>query len=299
MADGEIAGLRAAARVRGTRSRASSASATRPRTRRSSRQRLIDAYARLPKLAGHVHLPVQSGSDRILAAMKRGYTTLEYKSIVRRLRAARPGISISSDFIVGFPGETEDGLRATMRLVRGRLRRLLLVRLQPAPRHARRRSADDTPQRGEARAPAAAAGGDRRPARADQRARWWARCSASWSRGRRRRTPAELAGRTGQQPRREFRRTAARPRSGRFVDVTHHRRRCRIRCAANSLASEAPRLSASPVRVARQILVPPGAGLLADVGQQRLANCAARSTRTCGRSRPRSTWPSAGAASNS
>ncbi len=80
-------------------------------------QRLIDAYERIPQLVGHVHLPVQSGSDRVLSAMKRGYTVLEYKSIVRRLRAVRPGISISSDFIVGFPGETEAEFEATMRLV--------------------------------------------------------------------------------------------------------------------------------------------------------------------------------------
>ncbi len=80
-------------------------------------QRLIDAYASIPKLAGHVHLPLQSGSDRVLAAMKRGYTALEYKSIIRRLRAARPDVSISSDFIVGFPGETEREFEATMKLV--------------------------------------------------------------------------------------------------------------------------------------------------------------------------------------
>ena len=79
--------------------------------------RLIDAYSRLPKLVSHVHLPVQSGSDLILAAMKRGYTTLEYKSIIRRLRAARPDISLTSDFIIGFPGETETDFEATMRLV--------------------------------------------------------------------------------------------------------------------------------------------------------------------------------------
>jgi tRNA-2-methylthio-N6-dimethylallyladenosine synthase len=78
--------------------------------------RLIDAHARLEQLATHVHLPLQSGSDRVLAAMKRGYTVLEYKSIVRRLRAVRPGISISSDFIVGFPGETELEFEQTMRL---------------------------------------------------------------------------------------------------------------------------------------------------------------------------------------
>lgn len=80
-------------------------------------QRLVDIYARVPKLVGHLHLPVQSGSDRILAAMKRGYTAIEYKSIIRRLRAVRPDISISSDFIVGFPGETEADFEATMKLV--------------------------------------------------------------------------------------------------------------------------------------------------------------------------------------
>ena len=80
-------------------------------------QRLIDAYGRLPKLVSHVHLPVQSGSDRILAAMKRGYTTLEYKSIIRRLRAVRPDLSLSSDFIVGFPGETDADFDKTMRLI--------------------------------------------------------------------------------------------------------------------------------------------------------------------------------------
>ena len=80
-------------------------------------QRLIDAYARLPKLVSHVHLPVQSGSDRVLAAMKRGYTALEYKSIVRRLKAVRPGVNISSDIIVGFPGESDADFDATMKLV--------------------------------------------------------------------------------------------------------------------------------------------------------------------------------------
>jgi len=79
--------------------------------------RLIDTYQRVHQLVSHVHLPVQAGSDRVLAAMKRGYTVLEYKSIVRRLRAARPGISISSDFIVGFPGEAEAEFEATLRLV--------------------------------------------------------------------------------------------------------------------------------------------------------------------------------------
>ena len=80
--------------------------------------RLIDCYTRLPKLVSHVHLPVQSGSDRVLAAMKRGYTALEYKSIIRKLRAARPNLSIATDIIVGFPGETQADFEATMELVK-------------------------------------------------------------------------------------------------------------------------------------------------------------------------------------
>ena len=80
-------------------------------------QRLIDTYVKVPKLVSHLHLPVQSGSDRILAAMKRGYTALEYKSLVRKLRAARPDISLSSDFIVGFPGETAEDFEKTMKLI--------------------------------------------------------------------------------------------------------------------------------------------------------------------------------------
>ena len=84
---------------------------------RDMSQRLIEVYATTPKLVSHLHLPVQSGSDRVLAAMKRGHTVLEYKSIIRRVRAARPDISITSDFIVGFPGETEQDFAATMQLI--------------------------------------------------------------------------------------------------------------------------------------------------------------------------------------
>jgi len=80
-------------------------------------QRLIDVYARVPQLVNHLHLPVQHGSDRILMAMKRGYTAMEYKSTVRKLRAVRPGISMSSDFIVGFPGETEADFAQMMKLI--------------------------------------------------------------------------------------------------------------------------------------------------------------------------------------
>ena len=79
---------------------------------------LVEAYASVGKLASHLHLPVQSGSDRILALMKRGYTSLEFKDKVRRVTAARPGISISSDFIVGFPGESDRDFEATLALVR-------------------------------------------------------------------------------------------------------------------------------------------------------------------------------------
>jgi len=80
-------------------------------------QRLIEAYGRIDKLVDHLHLPVQSGSDRILMAMKRGYSAIEFKSTIRRLRAVRPNISLSSDFIVGFPGETEADFEQTMKLI--------------------------------------------------------------------------------------------------------------------------------------------------------------------------------------
>ena len=78
---------------------------------------LIEAYANVPKLANYLHLPVQSGSDRILSAMKRGYTTLEFKQKIRKLRKVRPDISISSDFIVGFPGESDADFEQTMKLI--------------------------------------------------------------------------------------------------------------------------------------------------------------------------------------
>jgi tRNA-2-methylthio-N6-dimethylallyladenosine synthase len=80
-------------------------------------QSLIDAYARLPKLVNHLHLPVQHGSDKILMAMKRGYSAMEYKSTIRKLRAIRPDLAMSSDFIVGFPGETDEDFNKMMRLI--------------------------------------------------------------------------------------------------------------------------------------------------------------------------------------
>ncbi|MEJ2116332.1 MAG: MiaB/RimO family radical SAM methylthiotransferase, partial [Gammaproteobacteria bacterium] len=78
---------------------------------------LINAYAEVPELVNHVHLPVQSGSDRVLSAMKRGHTALEFKSIIKKLRKLRPDVSISSDFIIGFPGETEKDFEDTMKFV--------------------------------------------------------------------------------------------------------------------------------------------------------------------------------------
>ena len=84
---------------------------------REMTERLVACYEKLPKLVSHLHLPVQAGSDRILAAMKRGYTALEYKSLARKLKAARPDLCLSSDFIVGFPGETDADFEATMKLI--------------------------------------------------------------------------------------------------------------------------------------------------------------------------------------
>lgn len=109
--------------------------------------RLIAAFAEIPKLASHLHLPVQAGSDRILAAMKRGYTALEYKSLVRKIRAARPDIAISSDFIVGFPGETEADFEATLKLARevGFDTSFSFI-FSPRPGTPAAEMADDTPQ---------------------------------------------------------------------------------------------------------------------------------------------------------
>ncbi len=110
-------------------------------------QRLIEVYADTPKLANHLHLPVQSGSDRILAAMKRGYTALEYKSLARKLRAARPDIVLTSDFIVGFPGETERDFEATMRLIEEvGFDSSFSFTYSPRPGTPAAEMADDTPQ---------------------------------------------------------------------------------------------------------------------------------------------------------
>ena len=109
--------------------------------------RLIEAYAKIPKLVSHLHLPVQHGSDRILMAMKRGYTAMEYKSTIRKLRAIRPDLSLSSDFIVGFPGETEDDHAKTLKLIEdiGYDASFSFV-FSPRPGTPAANLADDTPQ---------------------------------------------------------------------------------------------------------------------------------------------------------
>ncbi len=110
-------------------------------------QRLIDVYAKVPKLVNHLHLPVQSGSDRILSAMKRGYTVLEYKSIIRKMRAVRPEISLATDFIVGFPGETEADFEATLRLLEElNYDHSFSFIYSPRPGTPAASMADDTPQ---------------------------------------------------------------------------------------------------------------------------------------------------------
>ncbi len=110
-------------------------------------QRLVEVYERVPALVSHLHLPVQHGSDRILMAMKRGYTAMEYKSTIRKLRAVRPGISLSSDFIVGFPGETEEDFGKMMKLIEdiGYDASFSFV-FSPRPGTPAASLADDTPQ---------------------------------------------------------------------------------------------------------------------------------------------------------
>ena len=114
---------------------------------REMTQRLIDTYRTTPKLVSHLHLPVQSGSDRILAAMKRGYSVLEFKSLVKKLKAARPDLSLSSDFIIGFPGESEEDFEKTMRLVEElNFDNSFSFVYSPRPGTPAAEMADDTPQ---------------------------------------------------------------------------------------------------------------------------------------------------------
>ena len=180
-------------------------------------QRLIDVHAELPQLAEHVHLPVQSGSDRVLAAMKRGYTALEYRSIVRRLRKARPGIGLSSDFIVGFPGETASEFEATLRLVEElQFDASFSFIYSPRPGTPAAELADDTPREKKLeRLQALQALID-----AQERSVSEAMCGSVQRvlvQGPSRRNPAELAGTTGNRRVVNFRGNPSL--AGRFVDV--------------------------------------------------------------------------------
>ena len=156
---------------------------------REMTQRLIDCYAKIPKLVSQLHLPVQSGSDRVLAAMKRGYSVLEFKSVVRKLRAARPDLSLTSDFIVGFPGETEEDFEKTMKLIDdvgfdGSFSFFYSSRPGTPAADLEDPVAQETKLAWLARLQSASTRSTRPTARP-----WSARCSASWSRARRRRTP--------------------------------------------------------------------------------------------------------------
>jgi tRNA-2-methylthio-N6-dimethylallyladenosine synthase len=148
-------------------------------------QRLIDVYDKVPKLVSHLHLPVQHGSDRILMAMKRGYTAMEYKSTVRKLRAIRPDMSMSSDFIVGFPGETDEDHAKLMKLIddMGFDNSFSFI-FSPRPGTPAANLHDDTPHAVKLRRlqelQAVIEGNMRSISDAP-----WARCSVSWSRARR------------------------------------------------------------------------------------------------------------------
>ncbi len=144
--------------------------------------RLIEAYARIPKLANHLHLPVQHGSDRILMAMKRGYTAMEYKSTVKKLRAIRPDLAMSSDFIVGFPGETEEDFAKMMKLIDDiDFDNSFSFIFSPRPGTPAANLHDDTPHEVKLRRLHAAAGRHQRQHQAASARVCWARCSASWS----------------------------------------------------------------------------------------------------------------------
>jgi tRNA-2-methylthio-N6-dimethylallyladenosine synthase len=201
-------------------------------------QRLIDVYASVPKLVSHLHLPVQSGSDRVLAAMKRGYTALEYKSLVRKLRAARPDLSLSSDFIVGFPGETADDFEKTMKLIDDLGFDASFSFIYSArPGTPAAELADETPpavklerlQRLQKRIDELAQAVSRR---------WSAASSGCSSKAFRERTTSELAGRTDNNRVVNFAASRATRRLAQSLRRRAHQlAQCRIRCAANSSAT--------------------------------------------------------------
>ena len=158
---------------------------------------LIEAFAHVPQLASHLHLPVQSGSDRVLALMKRGYTAIEFKEKVRKLRAVRPDICISSDFIVGFPGESERDFEATLALVRevgfDQSFSFLYSRRPGTPAAS---LPDEYLARGQAGSAWRGCRRSSRRRRARSASAWSAACSACWWSGPPKRDARELAGRT-------------------------------------------------------------------------------------------------------
>ena len=160
------------------------------------RPTLIDAYRDIPELVNHLHLPVQSGSDRVLAMMKRGHTVLEYKAKIRALRRARPGISLSSDFIVGFPGETERDFEATLKLVEELDYDISFSFIySPRPGTPAASLADDTPAEVKQRRLAALQAQLKRQAAAHAQAMVGTRQPVLVT-GRSKRDPGQLAGRT-------------------------------------------------------------------------------------------------------
>ena len=147
---------------------------------------LVAAFARTRKLANHMHLPVQSGSDRILALMRRGYTVLEYKQKLRRLRAVRPDIPVSTDIIVGFPGETERDFQQTLDLTEeigfDQSFSFIYSRRPGTPAAS---LPDDVSAEEQVAAAVATAGHARLAGARDFSVPWWAVCSACWWSGRR------------------------------------------------------------------------------------------------------------------
>ena len=246
-------------------------------------QRLIDAYARIPKLVSHVHLPVQSGSDRILGAMKRGYTALEYKSIVRRLRAVRPDISHLVRFHRRLPRRDRGGFRRDDEADRGRrLRRQLQLRLQPpAPARRPRTSTTTRRTRSSSRGCSACRRRSSRRPHAISGRMVGTRPARAGRRRARRRTRRELAARTDNNRVVNF----AGPQRliGHFVDVDDHRRAAAL--AARAHADRRTGLSLPKHALKRKRSNSPSPRSTTSAWP----TCAACSTRTCARSRPRST----------
>ena len=205
-------------------------------------ERLVRAYADVPKLATFLHLPVQSGSDRILSLMRRGYTALEYKQKIRQLREVRPGISVSSDFIVGFPGETDADFEATMNLIAevGFDQSFSFI-YSPRPGTPAADFPDQVPRGGEAPAPGNPAGPRQCPGPGHQPRAWSARSQRVLVQGPSKKDPRQLAGRTENNRWVNF--DGERSLVGQFVDVDDHRGASQTRCAGGLHTARRRRLT--------------------------------------------------------